>query len=145
MRRRNGQRFNQELVANEDVGNYSCLLQRYCCSPAQAHAQSDDEATRRAEASAQGGILRATAEAEERMEQAAREIAEITRERLPNMAQIERRIEFSNKPRIGITIEATNDPARSTALSSVASRRRVRLMMPGCAPEISLPPSTVSP
>ncbi len=44
-------------------------------------------------------------EAEEKMEIAAREIAEITRERLPQMRQIERRFEFSNKPRIGINID----------------------------------------
>lgn len=44
-------------------------------------------------------------EAEERMAAAAREIAEITRDRLPQMAQIERRFEYSKKPRIGITID----------------------------------------
>ncbi len=46
-------------------------------------------------------------EAEERMEMAALEIAEITRERLPQLALIERRFEFSNKPRLGITIEGS--------------------------------------
>jgi S1-C subfamily serine protease len=45
--------------------------------------------------------------AEERMEQAAREIAELASERLPNMATIERRFEFSNKPRLGITIDGS--------------------------------------
>tara|TARA_R110000782_G_scaffold137396_1_gene229873 strand:+ start:282 stop:1343 length:1062 start_codon:yes stop_codon:yes gene_type:complete len=45
-------------------------------------------------------------EAEERMAVAAREIAELTRNRLPQMAQIERRFEYSNKPRIGITIDS---------------------------------------
>ncbi len=44
-------------------------------------------------------------EAEERMAVAAREIAEITRGRLPQIAQIERRFEYSRKPRIGITID----------------------------------------
>ena len=48
-------------------------------------------------------------EAEERMEVAAREIAEITRSRLPQVAQIERRIEISNKPRIGVTIDGSNN------------------------------------
>ena len=74
----------------------------------QVHAQSDD-ATRRLEVEQRKAEyserLRA---AEERMEQAAREIAEITRERLPNMAQFESRFELWNKPRIGITIESND-------------------------------------
>ena len=47
--------------------------------------------------------------AEERMEQAAREIAEMASERLPDMAMIERRFELSNKPRIGITIDGSEN------------------------------------
>ena len=48
-------------------------------------------------------------DAEERMEQAARQIAEITKERLPHLVEIERHIEISNKPRLGITIEGSSD------------------------------------
>ena len=49
-------------------------------------------------------------EAEERMEEAARQIAEISRERLPPMREfIERRIEMSNRPRIGITIDGNDE------------------------------------
>ena len=48
--------------------------------------------------------------AEERMEQAARQIAELTRERLPQMMEIERRFAFSNKPMIGITIDSSDEP-----------------------------------
>jgi C-terminal processing protease CtpA/Prc len=48
-------------------------------------------------------------EAEERMEQAARQIAEISRERLPQMVQMERRFAFSDKPMIGITIESNDE------------------------------------
>ena len=47
--------------------------------------------------------------AEERMEEAAREIAEITKERLPRMIEIEQRYAMSNKPRLGVTIETTDD------------------------------------
>ena len=47
--------------------------------------------------------------AEERMEAAAREIAEITKERLPRMIEIEQRYAMSNKPRLGVTIEASDD------------------------------------
>jgi type II secretory pathway component PulC len=79
----------------------------------QAVAQSDDaEEAHRREAEAKRVEMEAhKAEyserlrlAEERMERAAREIAELASERLPNMATIERRFEFSNKPRMGITI-----------------------------------------
>ena len=48
-------------------------------------------------------------EAEERMEEAARKIAEISRERLPQWEVIERRIEMSNKPRLGITIDGSDE------------------------------------
>ena len=59
--------------------------------------------------------------AEERMEQAAREIAELASERLPNMATIERRFEFSNKPRIGITIEgsSTSGPVEGVEVGGI--------------------------
>lgn len=43
--------------------------------------------------------------AEARMAAAARQIAELTAERMPRMAQMERRFEFSNKPRLGVTID----------------------------------------
>ncbi len=60
-------------------------------------------------------------EAEERLEVAAREIAEITRERLPQMAEIERRIMVSGKPRMGITIDGDNDtgPVEGVAVIGV--------------------------
>lgn len=88
---------------------------------ATVNAQSEDAAERRAEQQREavekqrevivkreeyGQRLR---EAEERMEAAAREIAEITRQRLPNIAQIERRIEFVNKPRLGVTISSNDN------------------------------------
>lgn len=47
--------------------------------------------------------------AEEAMEHAARQIAEITRERLPQMMEIERRFAFSERPMIGITIDGAED------------------------------------
>jgi S1-C subfamily serine protease len=47
--------------------------------------------------------------AEERMEAAAREIAEITKERLPRIIEIEQRYAMSNKPRLGVTIETSDD------------------------------------
>ena len=55
------------------------------------------------------------------MEQAAREIAELASERLPPMAMIERRFDFSNKPRIGITIDGSKEsgPVEGVAIGGV--------------------------
>ena len=47
--------------------------------------------------------------AEARMAEAAQEIAELTKERLPRMAEIERRFAWSSKPRLGVTIESGED------------------------------------
>jgi len=48
-------------------------------------------------------------EAQDRMEQAARQIAEMSRERLPQIVRMERHIEFSSRPMIGITIDGNPD------------------------------------
>ena len=74
----------------------------------QAVAQSDTEEDRSEKQARKAEYSERLRMAEERMEQAAREIAELTSERLPNMATIERRFEFSNKPRIGITIDGSD-------------------------------------
>ncbi len=71
----------------------------------QALAQSDEETSLREAEAAEAELDRRLAEAEERMAEAARQIAEITSERLPRMAQIERRFAFSDKPRLGVTID----------------------------------------
>ncbi len=47
--------------------------------------------------------------AEAKMAEAAREIAEITKERLPRIAEIEKRFAWSSKPRLGVTIETLDD------------------------------------
>ena len=81
----------------------------------QALAQSEEQKVRElAEAREVSEVRRAEyserlREAEERMEQAARQIAEITRERLPQIEIIQRRMEIANKPRIGITIESNSN------------------------------------
>ena len=74
-----------------------------------ANAQSGEEQDRQAMEARKQEYSERLREAEERMERAAREISEITRERLPNMVGIERRIEISNTPRIGITIDGTDN------------------------------------
>lgn len=74
----------------------------------QAVAQSDKEEDRREMEARKAEYSERLRMAEERMEKAAREIAELASERLPNMATIERRFEISNKPRIGITIDGSD-------------------------------------
>ncbi len=68
--------------------------------------EADDEPLRDAEAR-EAEMERRLQEAEERMAEAARVIAEITTERLPRVLEIERRIELSNKPRLGVMIDST--------------------------------------
>jgi C-terminal processing protease CtpA/Prc len=72
----------------------------------QAVAQSDEEKHEELEAR-KAEYSERLRMAEERMEQAAREVAELASERLPDAAMIERRYELSNKPRIGITIDGS--------------------------------------
>ncbi len=75
----------------------------------QAIAQSDADHGQRKMESREAEYSERLREAEERMEMAAREISEITRERLPQMVEIERRIEISAKPRIGVMIDGSDE------------------------------------
>ena len=70
-----------------------------------AYAQSDNDEQLRAAEAKELELDRRLMEAEEQMAAAARQIAEITSGRLPGMAQIERRFAFSDKPRLGVTID----------------------------------------
>ena len=72
----------------------------------QALAQTEKEDRLREAEVREVEMERKMAEAERQMAEAARQIAEITRERLPRMAQIERRLELSDKPRLGVTIDS---------------------------------------
>ncbi|MGI9238534.1 MAG: PDZ domain-containing protein [Woeseiaceae bacterium] len=72
---------------------------------ASALAQTNESETLRAAEAREAELDRRLMEAEERMAEAARQIAEITSGRLPGMAQIQRRFEFSNKPRLGVAID----------------------------------------
>lgn len=75
----------------------------------QAVAQSEQERLREVEAR-EAEMDRRVVEAERQMAEAARQIAEITQERLPRMAEIERRFELSDKPRLGVTIDSDSGP-----------------------------------
>lgn len=77
----------------------------------QAVAQSEQEEDRQRAAEARElEIEERLRAAEARMAEAAREIAEITKDRLPRMAEIEKRFAWSSKPRLGITIESSEEP-----------------------------------
>jgi C-terminal processing protease CtpA/Prc len=72
----------------------------------QAAAQTDDEERQREAEARELEMEEKLRAAEARMAEAAREIAEISKERLPRIAEIERRFAWSSKPRLGVTIEA---------------------------------------
>lgn len=74
-----------------------------------AFAQNEeDERLREAEAR-EAELDRRLAEAEERLAEAARQIAEITTGRLPRIKEIEKRFEFSDKPRLGVMIDGERE------------------------------------
>jgi len=70
-----------------------------------AEARERAEAMRTAEVR-EAEVARKMEEAERKMAEAAREIAELTADRLPQLRQIERRIEIlsSDRPRLGVTV-----------------------------------------
>lgn len=77
----------------------------------QAAAQTKEEERLRAIEAQELEVEERLRMAEERMAAAAREIAEITEERLlSRVARIEERIVMANKPRLGVTIETTDKP-----------------------------------
>ncbi len=76
----------------------------------QAAAQTEEEERQRAMEARELEVEERLRMAEERMAAAAREIAEISKERLPRMAEIEERFALANKPRLGVTIETTEEP-----------------------------------
>ena len=94
----------------------------------QAAAQTDDEERLRAEEERLRAMEARELEmdeklrlAEERMAAAAREIAELTKERLPRMIEIEKRFAMTNKPMLGVTIEtsAKKGPVEGVSLLGV--------------------------
>ena len=74
----------------------------------QAAAQTDEDERMRELEAREMEMEEKLRAAEERMEEAAREIAEITKERLPRVVRIEERFAMSNKPRLGVTIETSD-------------------------------------
>ena len=76
----------------------------------QAAAQTEEEERLQAMESREVQMEERLRMAEERMAAAAREIAEISKERLPRMVEIEERFAMANKPRLGVTIETTDEP-----------------------------------
>ncbi len=74
----------------------------------QSVAQEEEREPREFEAS-EAEYTERLREAEERLEKAARQIAEISRERLPQMVEMKRILEFSGRPMIGITIDGNSE------------------------------------
>jgi len=75
----------------------------------QTVAQAEDDKNRGEVEAREVEYTERMKDAEARMAEAARQIAQLASERLPRMIEIERRFEFSNKPRIGITIDGADD------------------------------------
>lgn len=75
----------------------------------QAAAQTDEDERMRALEARELEMEEKLRSAEERMAEAAREIAEISKERLPRMEEIEQRFAMSSKPRLGVTIETMGE------------------------------------
>ena len=84
-----------------------------------AFAQTTEEESLRAAETREAEMDRQLMDAEERIAAAARQIAEITRERLPHMVEIERRFELSDKPRLGVTIDSDRKNTDSGAVEGV--------------------------
>ena len=74
----------------------------------QAAAQSEAEERERELAARQAEYAEQLRVAEERMAEAARRVAELSVERLPELREIQVKIAGMNKPRIGITIESSD-------------------------------------
>lgn len=72
----------------------------------QAAAQTEEQERLREVEAREAEIEHRLREAEVQMEEAARTIAEITKERLPRIARIEERYAIASKPRLGVTIES---------------------------------------
>lgn len=77
----------------------------------QAAAQTEDEELLKAAEVREAEVEERLRAAERKMEEAARVIAELTTERLPQLAEVERRIQFigNDRPRLGINIGGEGD------------------------------------
>lgn len=97
------------------------LLAAILLFASQAVAQSEEHEVERKMEIREAEYAERLREAEERMEKAARQIAEISRERMPDMVNIQRRFAFSKKPMIGITLERNDEsgPVEGVEVSGV--------------------------
>ena len=87
----------------------------------QVLAQNDEHNSQREAEAREAEMDQRLMEAEERLAEAARQIAEITGRRLPRVAKIERRFEFSDKPRLGVAIDGQRQqgPVEGVAVTGV--------------------------
>jgi S1-C subfamily serine protease len=132
MRRRNGRHFDQEKYDMKTL-KFTIPVAAFLLLAGQAVAQSEaaerTEAARAAEAaqaaveSREAEVARKLEEAELKMAEAARQIAELTSERLPQIHEMERRIEIINdgRPRLGVNIgeEKADGPVEGVRIVGV--------------------------
>ena len=77
---------------------------------AQAFAQSDDEERAREMEAREAEFAQKMKEAEERLAEAAAQVAELSRQRLPEIAAMQQyAFDFTTRPRMGVNIESTGD------------------------------------
>lgn len=88
----------------------------------QAVAQSDEEQRMRAAEVREQELEQRLEAAERSMAEAARQIAEITSERLPELESMERRFAFASKPRLGVMIgsDAGGKPVEGVTIDGVS-------------------------
>ena len=90
---------------------------------AQAFAQSDNEERARELEAREAEYAQQMREAEERLAEAAAKVAELSRQRLPQIASMQGyAFDFATKPRMGVNIESTSDgePVEGVKITAVS-------------------------
>lgn len=86
----------------------------------QVVAETDEDVALSATEEQNAQVERRLEAAETRMAEAAREMAELTSERLPRLARVERRVEFATRPRLGVSIGGNDDEGPVEGVSVIA-------------------------
>jgi len=86
----------------------------------QAVAQTDEMDALSAAEEKKVQVERRLEAAEKRMAEAAREMVELTAERLPHLARLEKLIEYDNRPRLGVTIGGNEEQGPVEGASVIA-------------------------
>jgi C-terminal processing protease CtpA/Prc len=122
MRRRNGQHFEDQETEKMKTWKYLIPVTAVLLLAGQAAAQTEEEERQRAAEAREVEVEQRLRDAEEKMAEAARVIAELTKERLPRIVEFEKRyMDASGKPRLGVTIDdaAGKGPVEGVAVLGV--------------------------